>query len=220
MTTTLNSPQVSAVLDRLYKEAEQTDGKILPLVRAELARLGGRMDDCKMAPMLKDAYIPVAPEVGRFLYSLIRSCRPKIVVEFGTSFGLSAIHLAAALRDNGAGKLITTELDSGKAARAFEHLQQAGLSGIVEIRRGDAFETLTDVNGIDFLILDGWKALYLPMLNKLEPTLNSGSLIVADDITLMPEMVKPYVDYVRNPENGYTSTELPIDDGLEISLRK
>ncbi len=68
-------------------------------------------------------------------------------------------------------------------------------------------------------MLDGWKALYLPMLKKLERALNSGSLIVADDLKIMPEMLEPYVTYVRNPENGYTSNELPIDDGLELSMR-
>jgi predicted O-methyltransferase YrrM len=140
-------------------------------------------------------------------------------VEFGTSFGLSAIHIAAALRDNGTGKLVATELNPTKASRAVEHLRQAGFGDLVEVRQGDAFETLSDVTGIDFLLLDGWKRLYLPMLKKLEPALNAGSLIVADDLKIMPEMLQPYLTYVRDPENGYTSNELPLDDGLELSLR-
>ena len=217
--TSLNSPQVRAVLDRLYDEAEQTDSKVIPVVLAEKERLGGFLDDRKVAGLLDDAFMPVAPEVGRLLYILVRTLRPTIAVEFGTSFGLSTIHIAAALRDNGVGRLIGTELNPNKASLAAEHIRQAGFGDLVEVRQGDAFETLSDVTEIDFLMLDGWKALYLPLLKKLELALNSGSLIVADDLKIMPEMLEPYVTYVRNPENGYTSNELPIDDGLELSMR-
>ena len=217
--TSLNTLEVRAVLDRLYDEAEQTDSKVIPVVLAEKNRLGGPFDDRKVAGLLDDAFMPVAPEVGRLLYVLVRTLRPTMAVEFGTSFGLSTIHIAAALRDNGAGRLIATELNPNKAFRAVEHLRQAGLGDLVEVRQGDAFETLSDVTDIDFLLLDGWKALYLPMLKKLEPTFKPGSLIVADDLKIMPEMLQPYVTYVRDPKNGYTSNELPLDDGLELSLR-
>jgi predicted O-methyltransferase YrrM len=218
--TTLNSPLVRAVLDRLYDEAEENDRQIIERVRAEAERLGGPLDDRRHAAHLDDAFIPVAPEVGRLLYTLVRASRPNVVVEFGTSFGLSAIHLAAALRDNGVGRLVATELNPAKAARALDHLRQAGLDDLVEIRVGDAFTTLAGVTAINFLLLDGWKGLYLPMLKTLEPALRPGSLIVADDLLLMPEMLQPYVDYVRNPINGYTSSEIPLDDGLEVSLRR
>ncbi len=218
--TSLNSPVVSGVLERLYGEAERTDSVVLPRVRAEVDRLGGAFDDRNVSTLLDDAFIPVAAEVGRLLYTLVRLCRPTIAVEFGTSFGLSAIHIAAALRDNGRGKLIATELNQNKATRALEHIRQAGFGDLVEVRQGDAFKTLSSVKGIDFLMLDAWKGLYLPMLKNLEPVLNPGCLIVADDLKLFPEMLKPYLDYIRDPENGYTSNELPIDDGLEVSLRR
>jgi predicted O-methyltransferase YrrM len=218
-TTTLNSPAVRAVLERLYVEAERTDSQVLPRVHAAAERFGGPYDDRNSGGLLDEAFIPVAPEVGRLLYVLARVRQPKLAVEFGTSFGLSAIHIAAALRDNGVGRLVATELNATKAARAVEHLWQAGLSDLVEVRQGDAFDTLSDVRGIDFLLLDGWKNLYLPMLKKLEPALNSGSLVVADDLKIMPEMLQPYVAHVRDPQNGYTSSELPLDDGLERSLR-
>jgi predicted O-methyltransferase YrrM len=217
--TSLNTLQVRTVLERLYNEAEQTDSKVIPVVLAEKNRLGGPFDDRKVAGLLDDAFMPVAPEVGRLLYVLVRTLRPTMAVEFGTSFGLSTIHIAAALRDNGVGRLIATELNPNKASRAVEHLRQAGFGDLVEVRQGDAFETLSDVTEIDFLMLDGWKALYLPMLKKLEPALKTGSLIVADDLKIMPEMLQPYVTYVRDPANGYISNELPIDDGLELSLR-
>src|SRR5262245_29850829 len=102
----------------------------------------------------------VAPEVGRLLYALVRANRPNMIVEFGTSFGLSAIHLAAALRDNGAGKLITTERSAAKAEQAKKNLAEAGLLELVQIRLGDARESLKTTSAdIDFLVLDGWKEL-------------------------------------------------------------
>ena len=218
--TSLNSPLVSEVLERLYGEAEKTDSVVLPRVRAEANRMGGAFDDRNVANLLDDAFIPVGSDVGRLLYMLVRASRPKIAVEFGTSFGISTIHIAAALRDNGEGRLIATELNPNKALRAVEHIRQAGLSDLVEVRQGDAFDTLSGVTKIDFLLLDAWKGLYLPMLKKLEGSLSSGCLIVADDLKLFPEMLQPFVDYVRDSKNGYTSSELPIDDGLELTLRR
>jgi predicted O-methyltransferase YrrM len=216
----LETHSVRTMLQDLYAQADKTDGEVFPRVLAAANQLGGPLNDQKVAHLLDDAFMPVSAEVGRLLYILVRTRRPKIAVEFGTSLGLSAIHIAAALRDNREGRLVATELHAGKAARAGEHLRQAGLGDLVEVRQGDAFETLSDVAGIDFLLLDGWKGLYLPMLKKLEPMLEAGCLIVADDIKLMPELLQPYVDYVREPQNGYTSSELPLDDGLELSFRK
>jgi predicted O-methyltransferase YrrM len=164
-------------------------------------------------------FMAVAPEVGRLLYLLVRSRRPALIVEFGASFGLSAIHIASALRDNGAGHLITTEQSEGKANHTAQHLEQAGLSDLVEIRQGDAFQTLKGVERIDFLLLDGWKPLYLSLLRQLEPVLSQGCLVVADDVIRMSEKLAPYLAYVRNVSNGYVSCEIPLDDGLELSIR-
>jgi len=216
---TLDQPAVADLLDRLYAEARANDDRIMPRVRAAVAERGGPFDDQAMAPLLDDAFMEMAPEVGRLLYLLVRTRRPALVVEFGTSFGLSTIHLAAALRDNGSGRLITTELSAAKAARAADHLRQAGLLDLVEVRQGDALATLDDVHGIDLLLLDGWKALYLPLLRKLESALAPGCLVIADDISRMPDLLAPYVAHVRDPARGYVSSFVPIDDGLELSIR-
>ena len=121
--SSLDQPAVAHLLDRLYAEAHTNDQRLMPRVRAATAERGGPFDDQAMAPLLDEAFMEVAPEVGRLLYLLTRARRPLLAVEFGTSFGLSTIHLAAALRDNGQGRLITTELNPRKAARATEHLR-------------------------------------------------------------------------------------------------
>ena len=85
---------------------------------------------------------------------------------------------------------------------------------------GDALETLRDLQrDVSLAFLDGWKNLYLPCLELLEPKLVPGALVVADDIHLFPDALKPYLDYVRNPKNGYVSVAVPIGDALELSTR-
>jgi predicted O-methyltransferase YrrM len=195
----------------------------LARVRAEVGRHNVQMPDedrKKFMQLMRDIYIPVAPEVGRLIYLLVRARRAQTIVEFGTSLGISAIHLAAALRDNGFGNLIATELDDNKAERARQNLNEAGLDDLVEIRVGDAFATLRDgPEMIDFLLLDGWKEAYLPMLKSLESRLAPAAVVVADDLHIAPESLAPYLAHVRDPTNGYASAEMPLGDGIEISIR-
>ncbi len=173
-----------------------------------------------MSALLAEVFMPVDRSGGCFLYSLARTQGSRLIVEFGTSFGISTIHLAAAARDNGNGRVVTTEKEPGKALRAREHLEEAGLLDYVEIREGDALETLRTLDGsIDLLFLDGWKKLYLPVLKLLEPKLRSGAAVVGDDINIFPEELKPYLDYVRDPANGYVSLAIPLGDGMELSIR-
>jgi predicted O-methyltransferase YrrM len=217
---TLFNPTVERVLSRLYAEAEESDRQTDRELRAITGTSGhGHIDEEALSPILNRRFMAVAPEVGRLFYLLARTHRPSCVVEFGTSFGVSAIHLAAALRDNGSGHLITTEKDVEKASRSAEHFEQAGLSDLIEVRQGDAFETLAGVEKIDMLVLDGWKPLYLPLLRKLEPVLSPRCLVVADDILRFSAEVAPYLEYVRDAANGYVSCEIPLDDGVEVSFR-
>jgi predicted O-methyltransferase YrrM len=219
--STLNSPVVSKLLDRLFAAADQNDPAGLGRARETLARLEKPPSDRQRAELMRDIYMPVSPDVGRLLYVLARSRNAETIVEFGTSFGISGIHLAAALRDAGRGRLITTEFDPIKAERAGQNFRAAGLADLVDIRVGDAFETLKDgiAGGIDLLLLDGWKAQYLPMLKFLEPRLARNALIVADDLAIAPDALAAYVGYVRDGGNGYVSVEVPLGDRIEISVR-
>jgi predicted O-methyltransferase YrrM len=212
MTSTLQEPRVRRVLDGMHAEAERVDPPLL-------AKAKGKSQP-ERAVLLGDAFIPVDAHGGRLLYALARACASGTLVEFGTSFGISTIYLAAAVRDRGAGRVITTELHTGKAARAREYLQEAGLLDLVDLRVGDALETLKDVpRSVPLVFLDGWKHLYLPCLKLLEPKLAPGALVIADDIDLFPDALKPYLDYVRDPTNGYVSVKIPVGDALELSAR-
>jgi predicted O-methyltransferase YrrM len=221
---TLQSQPVADVLGKLFADAEVNDPPRLAQVRAEIGRHNVQMADAerkKLMQLMRDVYIPVAPEVGRLIYLLARIRGARTIVEFGTSLGISAIHLAAALRDNGAGRLIATEFDASKVERARHNLRDAGLDDLVDIRTGDAFATLLDDPAtIDFLLLDGWKEAYLPMLKMLEPRLAPAAVIVADDLDIAPASLASYLAYVRDPLNGYASVEMPLGDGIEISMRR
>jgi predicted O-methyltransferase YrrM len=212
MISSLHDPVVSRVLKALHSQADTVDPPLL-------AHMGDKTDD-ERAQLLDQAFIPVSPDAGRFLYTLVRASKTGTVVEFGTSFGISTIYMAAAIRDRGEGTLITTELHAGKAQKARDNLLDAGLLDCVDLRLGDALETLKDIaGGVTLFFLDGWKKLYLPVLKRLEPALEPGALVVADDLDLFPEVHKPYLAYVRNSGNGYISVEVPIGDRMELSVR-
>ena len=220
--STLASPAVSKLLDRLFAAADQDDPARLERAHDAMAKLGKPPSTGQRAELMRDVYMPISPDVGRLLYVLARSRSAETIVEFGTSLGISGIHLAAALRDaGGRGRLVTTEFDAIKAERARENFRSAGLADLIEIRVGDAFETLKVEldGGIDLLLLDGWKNFYLPMLKLLEPQLSPGALIIADDLAIAPDALASYVGYVREPGNGYVSVEVPLGDRIEISVR-
>ncbi len=195
MPYSLDSPPIKELLSRLHAAADRQD----ELLQADLKREAQKRNakaDSDLADLLAEAYIPVPAEVGRFLYALARSTKSITLVEFGTSYGISTIYLAAAVRDIGRGRVITTEMNAAKAREA------------------------RNVDGpVDFVLLDGWKNLYLPVLQLIESKLRPGALIVADDLDIFPEAHAPYLSYVRSPENGYASVEIPIGDRLEISVR-
>src|SRR6185312_8477305 len=140
-------------------------------------------------------FLSVSARYGRFLYAIARGCKATRIVEFGTSMGISTIYLAAALRDNGGGQLIGSELESTKVARARAHLGAAGLADLVDIREGDALETLKDVGGeVDLALIDGAWSLYLPVLKLIEPRLKPGAVILAENA-----FAADYLEYVRDP---------------------
>jgi len=219
MPNSLTSPPVSDLLGRLFQAAEGDD--------ARRAGLAGRYPDGftvlsarEQAEAYEQLYIPVSPEGGKLLYALVRAGRPSTVVEFGTSFGISTIYLAAAVRDNGTGRVVSTELNAAKVARARANIAEAGLAEQVTILEGDALDTLTGFTiPVEFVLLDGWKNLYLPVLRLLEPQLTPGALVLADDSVSMAAQMADYLAYVRDPGRGYLSIAFPESDGLEISCR-
>ena len=217
----LDDPQLKAVLDRLHAAARGDLKFFLTHIPLMARMLLGREapPPAEQSRQLKDVYIPISREQGRFLYLVARSLRAKRIVEFGTSFGVSTLYAAAAARDEG-GQVIGSELEPGKQRAATAHLAEAGLASFAEVRLGDARETLRDVPGpIDLVLLDGWKELYLPMLQLLAPKLRPGAVVLGDNIKTFRRALAPYVSYVQSGHNGFASVTLPLADGFEYSVR-
>jgi predicted O-methyltransferase YrrM len=215
MANTLRDPRVAAALDRMFAGAAQD--------QAAGRRLGPAADFAAMTAQEKadaaaEIYMPISAAGGRLLYALVRAVKPAAVVEFGTSFGISTLYLAAAVRDNGTGRVITTELSAAKARAARENFAATGLGDVITLLEGDARETLAGL-GISpgLVLLDGWKDLCLPVLHLLEPRLAPGTLVVADDTGM--DSMQPYLRYVRAPSSGYENIAFPVEDGMEISCR-
>jgi predicted O-methyltransferase YrrM len=216
MATTLQDHRVAAALDRMYAETRAQT----PKLREMRAALSKSRTAQERADSMSTFFIPITPEAGRLLYSLIRATRPTTVVEFGMSFGISALHLASAVRDNGSGRVVTTELNADKIAAAKQTFAETGLDDLITILEGDALSTLADLDGpVGLVLLDGWKELYLPVLKLLEPHLSPGALVVADNTEA--DDAQPYLDYVRSAENGYVSFNFAVreSDSMEISCR-
>lgn len=216
----LTSAPVAPLLDRLFEDADEAS----PARSQALAGLAGQDHERLMRSkteylhfygQLKDLPLPVSRETGRLLYMLARGSGARSIVEFGTSFGISTLHLASALRENGGGQLITCEFEPSKVARARDNLTAGGLIDLVDIREGDALQTLRTglPDSVDLLLLDGAKALYPEVLALVEHTLKKGAFVIADNAEYSPE----YLDYVRSPANGYLS--VPFAEDVELSMR-
>ena len=218
----LREPLVRAVLERLHREAGRQTVALTRLLASFVAdKLVGReLTMSEEVSRLKDLYVPASPKQGQFLFSVARSVQAKRIVEFGTSFGVSTTYLAAAVRDNGGGIVIGSELEPNKVVAARRNIDEAGLSDFVEIREGDAQQTLQDPGAsVDMVFLDGFKQLYLPMLQMLTPHLRRGAVVVADNIFTFRFALAPYVSYVQDHANGFVSMTLFLGDGTEYSLR-
>jgi predicted O-methyltransferase YrrM len=213
MATTLQDPRVAETLDRMYTESREQ----MSLLRQRRPDMSTARTVQERADTMSEFYIPVTPESGQLLYSLVRATKPATVVEFGMSFGISALHLASAVRDNGAGRVVTTEISTSKIAAAKQTFADTGLDDLITVLDGDALATLADLDGpVDFVLLDGWKELYLPVIKLLESRLSPGALVIADNTESAD--ARPYLDYVQSSENGYVSFNFAVRDSDSMEL--
>ncbi|MFM0502119.1 O-methyltransferase [Paraburkholderia caffeinilytica] len=219
--STLNDPTVSTLLDQLFAASDTTKAEFSrqfsSLNAAERNRLVADGSHRELYAYAKHAHLAVSRSTGKLLYGLARLMNARTIVEFGTSFGVSTLHLAAAVKDNGGGKVISTEAESSKVIRARENLAKAGLAQWVDILEGDALETLSlrAPSAIDALFLDGAKPLYPSVFALLEPHLRVGSLVIADNAEGSPE----YLSQLRN-DPRYCSVRIHEDVELSIKLEE
>lgn len=225
MNSLLDQPQVASVLAELHALSDrQARSSMRPLsIRRRLRGwLGLAMNwDCPaIRRRLADQLVALDPDKARACYLLCRAIGARTVVEVGTSFGVSTIYLAAAVRENGSGGVVIgTEWEAAKVAAARHNLDRAGLSAVVDVREGDIRDTLANIGGeIDFVLMDIWAPLARPALDLLEPKLRPGAMVACDNVERFRHDYRVYLDRVRDPNGGFVSTTLPYDGGFELSV--
>ncbi|OAP57269.1 hypothetical protein AYL99_08007 [Fonsecaea erecta] len=214
-------PHVLALLDRLHAASRTQEDAISP---AEVTARG--FDE-----FMRDKFIALDRDKAEFVYQLCGAIGAKVVVEAGTSFGVSTIYLALAVSENikkggkeGKGKegvVIATEYEKAKADRARQHWKEVGddITGCIDLREGDILETLKkDVPEIDLLLLDIWTPMALPVLKLCQPRMRRGTVVIADNTIGSAEKYKDFLAYMRDPASGFQNLTLPYTNGLEMSV--
>jgi predicted O-methyltransferase YrrM len=222
----LGSP-VDELVDRLY---EQSAGQAQELMaffsaRAEEPSFDWNRFDARTNQFLSDKLVALDRDKAEFCYQVCRALGARRVVEAGTSFGVSTLFLAAAIRDNlrqigGNGVVIGTEYEPQKAKAARAVFGEAGLSHFIELREGDLRDTLVDVDPpIDFLLIDIWTPMARPALELLAPRLRDGAVVICDNTEQFRDAYREYFEFVDNPANHLHTMTLPFQGGLEFTVR-
>jgi predicted O-methyltransferase YrrM len=210
-----------AVLRRLHGEAGREYIKLLwkflpywiPMFR------GKKLPWDRLQHRHDEDYLATSPAGGMHCYLLARAVGAKCIIEFGTSFGVSTIWLALAVRDNGGGLVIGTEMIPAKADKARSNIAEAGLADYVDIRVGNAVETLRDVEApVDFLLSDGFPQYALPVLQLVAPKMRRGAIVLNHNALAMKGDHADYLEFVRDPTNGFVSSEITLAGELSVRV--
>ncbi len=177
--------------------------------------------DDDMHRFLSDKMVALDRDKAEFCYQLCRSLRATRVVEAGTSFGISTLYLAAAVRDNQVenGVVIGTEHEPSKVKIALENFREAGLSDFIDLREGDLRQTLEDVGGpVDFMLVDIWDVA-LPALELVSSSLRPGAIVACDNTSVDREEYRDYFEFVNDPRNRFRTMTVPFQGGFELTVR-
>ena len=215
----LHETKVSKTLADLHA----TVASLVTVEQKLISELHSNPDETPPWPeYLAESYLAISPGQGKLLYQVCRAVDATSVIEFGTSFGISTLYLAAAVRDNGGGKVITTEIIPSKAAAARRNAEAAGLSDLIAFLVGDAVKVLPSAlpEQIDLVFLDGGWDNYLDVLHILAGRVRQGGVVLADNAKRESEDPGPYAGYLREVENGFLSIPLSIEhSGMEFAVR-
>lgn len=217
--TTLLHPAFAHLIDELLAASDQSQQQLMQRLSAlPAADRNALMADANHRALYEYArhtHLAISRNTGKILYSLARLQAARVIVEFGASYGVSTLHLSAALKDNGGGTMLSTEMEPSKAAQARENLKKAGLEHGVDILDGDALASLPArmPASVDLLFLDGAKPLYAQVLALVDPRLRVGALVIADNADGSASYLKAVRDDPR-----FVSMRIARDVELSIKL--
>jgi predicted O-methyltransferase YrrM len=214
----LDDPDLEKLLARLHAKSDE---------QREAMRIHAatEYDPARIKAFRSDKLVALDRDKAEFCYQLCRASNARRIVEIGTSYGVSTLYLAAAVRDNlrtggGEGIVIGTEYEPGKAKAARQHFSEAGLERFIELREGDLRETLKNVDApVDFVLVDIWISMARPALEMVAPHLRPGAIVVCDNTEQYRNDYADYFAFLNDPANGFRTLTLPFDGGLEFSVR-
>ena len=175
--------------------------------------------------ILSDKLIALDRNKAEFCYALCRGLDARCVVEAGTSYGVSTIYLASAVRDNTAGReprgiVIGTEHEPTKAKAARENFAAAGVTEFIDLREGDLRETLKHIDSpVDLMLVDIWAPMARPALECVAPRMHTGSMVICDNTKSYRKAYSDYFDFLNDRANGFLTMTLPYSGGLELSVK-
>jgi predicted O-methyltransferase YrrM len=188
--------------------------------RAKKGELSWDGLDADANRFMADKFVALEPIKAEFCHLMCRALTATRVVEVGTSYGVSTLYLADAVRANGGGTVIATEYEPEKAAFARKSFTDAGLSDLIDLREGDLRETLKVIEGpVDFVLMDIWTEMARPAIELIGPHLRPGAVIVADNTDQVRHSYRHFFAYVDDPANGLIHMTLPFQGGLELVVK-
>jgi caffeoyl-CoA O-methyltransferase len=167
-------------------------------------------------------YLRVPPKDGRLLNLLVRMTGARKALEIGTAHGYAALWISRGLADTN-GHLTTIEILPDRVDMAREHVRQAGLSGQVTCKEGDAHQIVAGLPGpFDFVYLNADKSGQVDYFNQLFPgKLAPGGLLLSSGAIQQIEKLQGYLDLVsHHPEFDTVMVSATLEDGIAVSYRK
>ena len=220
----LSDPKLQALIDRLQamSQGQEAETGAWFAARAQKGELSWDGFDEQSHRYMADKLVALEPDKAQFCHLVCRSLGARRVVEVGTSFGVSTLYLADAVRRNvghgGAGVVIGTEHEPAKAAAARANFAEAGLAQFVDLREGDLRETLKVIEGpVDFVLMDIWVEMARPAIELIHPHLRQGGVVVADNTERVRGPYAKFFEFID--ANGYSRMTLPFNGGLEFIVR-
>lgn len=218
----LNDPKLDAFLGALHAQSAGQDDAINVYFRRRIAEGTLSWDgfDAETNAFFADKMVALEKVKAEYCYALCRAMGAKRIVECGTSFGVSTLYLAAAVRDNGGGVVIATEYEAEKAKIARRNFEAAGLAQFIDLREGDLKDTLKTIEGpVDFVLFDIWTEAVLPAIRNIAPHLHPGSVLIADNTIQSRRGYDAYFAFIADPANRLRTLTLPFEGGLEMTVR-
>lgn len=222
-TDVLTSPALEGLLTRLHAQSQAQEAETNAWFgeRARKGELSWDGLDDRSHRYMADKLVALEPDKARFAHLMCRALRASRVVEVGGSYGVSTLYLAAAVRENGGGTVITTEWEAAKAAAARANYAEAGLADLIDLREGDLRETLKVIEGpVDLVLMDIWVEMARPAIELVGPHLRPGAVVLADNTAgVFRQPYRHFFDYVNDPANRMVTMTLPFQGGLEMVVK-